>query len=375
MVDFVNLPLITLEKIFLYLSYDEIARCRLVCKRVDAICRNLLTKGFLAVENYHSQCLKTVKAQLPRRESERRNHALSRHCDILTAIETRLSMLAMTFMKYIEIGLCCFIPGKVIDEIYRVLWFVQKSKNLPRAHDILQELRDISSMAIEHFDENIVPGLKQSLGLNSLRNTTTGSSNYSFAGGHTDFMVSTASHRILASRKLHVLQQRMLMSFKKNQAVVVNLKNSVTYLKSKIKKQNVQIIRQITKIREQEAKLSDHTAQLADLRKHIEEYDRKFAALSAELAQARGISVAADLTLPVVDDHPALPVSLKLDNSESESIGKNLVEPCMPASLELGESVDSEVMEDEDSKSSRNFASKRKALDDMPGPSGKHLKL
>lgn len=30
-----------------------------------------------------------------------------------------------------------------------------------RAHEILQELRDISSMAIEHFDEKIVPDIKR----------------------------------------------------------------------------------------------------------------------------------------------------------------------------------------------------------------------
>jgi hypothetical protein len=65
------------------------------------------------VEKHHGHCLKAVKSQLPRRESERRSHPLARHCDILTAIETRLSILAMTFTKYIDAGLSCFIPGKV----------------------------------------------------------------------------------------------------------------------------------------------------------------------------------------------------------------------------------------------------------------------
>ncbi|KAK8732500.1 hypothetical protein OTU49_006791 [Cherax quadricarinatus] len=101
-----------------------------------------------------------VKSQLPRRESERRNHTLFRHCDILTAIETRLSLLNMTFIKYVDCHMCCFIPGKVIDEIYRVLRFVQSNKTLPRAHEILTELRDISSMAMEHFEEKIIRTLK-----------------------------------------------------------------------------------------------------------------------------------------------------------------------------------------------------------------------
>lgn len=68
------------------------------------------------MERYHTQCLREVKSQLPRRESERRNHSLARHCDVLTAIETRISMLSMTFMKYINQNLCCFIPGKVSNQ-------------------------------------------------------------------------------------------------------------------------------------------------------------------------------------------------------------------------------------------------------------------
>ena len=104
-----------------------------------------------------------VKAKLPRRESERRNHKLSRHCDILTAIETRISLLSMTFLKYVDLNLCCFIPGKVIDEIISVLRTIKQDENPPRAYEILQELRDISSMAMEYFDDKIVPTLKVQL--------------------------------------------------------------------------------------------------------------------------------------------------------------------------------------------------------------------
>lgn len=84
-----------------------------VCKQFDRICKKLLNRGFNLMEKYHAQCLRAVKSQLPRRESERRSHPLARHCDILTAIETRISMLSMTFIKYVDLNLCCFIPGKV----------------------------------------------------------------------------------------------------------------------------------------------------------------------------------------------------------------------------------------------------------------------
>lgn len=60
-----------------------------------------------------------------RRESERRNHSLARHADILAAVETRLSLLNMTFMKYVDSNLCCFIPGKVgLKKKKKMLFFI-----------------------------------------------------------------------------------------------------------------------------------------------------------------------------------------------------------------------------------------------------------
>ena len=66
----------------------------------------------------------------------------------------------MTFLKYVDLNLCCFIPGKVIDEIITVLRAIKDDENPPRAYEILQELRDISSMAMEYFDDKIVPTFK-----------------------------------------------------------------------------------------------------------------------------------------------------------------------------------------------------------------------
>lgn len=70
----------------------------------------------------------------------------------------------MTYTKYIDLGLCCFIPGKIIDEVLNVLTVVQTSNKQLRAHEVLQELRDISSMAIDHFDEKVAPNLKKTFG-------------------------------------------------------------------------------------------------------------------------------------------------------------------------------------------------------------------
>lgn len=156
-----TIPNEMLQNILSYLSYDEIARLRLVGTKFDAIGKSMLNQGFLDVENFHAKCFQEVKKQLPRRESERRKHALARHSEVLTAVETRLSLLGMTYIKYINSGYCCFIPGKVIDEIYKILHNVQSKRVLDRSHDLLQEFRDISTMAMEHFDEKICPLFKE----------------------------------------------------------------------------------------------------------------------------------------------------------------------------------------------------------------------
>lgn len=80
-------------------------------------------------------------------------------------------MLSMTYSKYIDMNLCCFIPGRVLDEIFRILVLVSKTRKTLRPHEVLQELRDISSMAIEHFDEKIAIILKPYVDASSNRSS------------------------------------------------------------------------------------------------------------------------------------------------------------------------------------------------------------
>ena len=132
----------------------------------DQVCRRHLNLGFQRVEKIQSQYLKDLKSKLPRRESARRNHKYAKHCDILTAIDTRYSistcrrrnlnfpkienslefcvffsrmnLLSMTFGKYIDANLCCFIPGKIIDEIYNVLAILKTKCDPPSTYEVLQ---------------------------------------------------------------------------------------------------------------------------------------------------------------------------------------------------------------------------------------------
>ncbi|XP_058808310.1 F-box only protein 28-like [Phymastichus coffea] len=280
----INLPEIVLEMILSNLSYDEIAKNRIVCKTFDDICRKLLNRGFNLMEKYHAQCLKSVKSKLPRRESERRCHPLARHCDILTAIETRISMLSMTFTKYVDLNLCCFIPGKVIDEIFRVLRLVKDSKTPPRTPEILQELRDISSMAMEHFDEKILPDFKHSLSNSVVANVGTYENLVLSHHGNSSKVITPLP---FSPDKLSQTFKKIYNRTKKNKMTVLCVKGQIGKMKLRLNRQSFQMRVQNLKLQEHAKKIQDQEIQMAEMRKHLEEWEQKLGDMTAELSRAR----------------------------------------------------------------------------------------
>lgn len=152
-----DLPDCVLLTVVQFVSFDEVAKVRAVCKRFDRICVAALNMGFRGAERRLAKCMKRIKCQLPRRQSERTKHPLSRHCDILSHVETNIHKLKMTYMNFVDIDMRRFLPGKVLDEIYKVLRAVQRNEI---SNQMSLELRDISSMATEHFNEHVLPRLK-----------------------------------------------------------------------------------------------------------------------------------------------------------------------------------------------------------------------
>uniref|UniRef100_A0A3Q2CGW5 F-box protein 28 n=1 Tax=Cyprinodon variegatus TaxID=28743 RepID=A0A3Q2CGW5_CYPVA len=272
-----GLPIVAIETILNFLSYDEISMLRSVCKRMDMICQRVLNQGFLKVERYHSLCQRQVKAQLPRRESERRNHSLARHADILAAVETRLSLLNMTFMKYVDSNLCCFIPGKVIDEIYRVLRYVNSTRAPQRAHEVLQELRDISSMAMEYFDEKIVPILKKKLPGTDLSGRLIGSA--PVAGPSTSLTTMSLLAKNTPSRsEMTKVQQQV----KVNGASMTVLRREMQEIRVKQLEQQKQLQDQEQKLLEQSQVIGEQNARLAELEHKLRELMDSSAAAMGE---------------------------------------------------------------------------------------------
>lgn len=69
----------------------------------------------------------------------------------------------MTIMRYVDEGYCAFFPGKVLDELRRVYVSIKSTPgSISRSTEILRELRDVSSMAMEYFDETILPHIYES---------------------------------------------------------------------------------------------------------------------------------------------------------------------------------------------------------------------
>lgn len=263
-----DLPEMILETILVYTSYEKIAQLRRVDWKFNTTCKFLLNKGFRSAEKYHLKCLKEVKSMLPRRESERRTHKLSRHCDILTAIETRISLLSMTFVKYVDLDLCCFIPGKVIDEIFSVLRTIQSDENPPRAYEILQELRDISSMAMEHFDENIVPSMKVQLPVSPFK-CGAGSSSYispipGIVSGGSGFSLSVKYIQESLDNCSGSIPSTPLSSFMTNQPRSEPTNRAVG---SRL------LLRDVARVSKSNKKLSKRTNRLfAELKRHADTY-------------------------------------------------------------------------------------------------------
>jgi len=157
----VELPAEILVKIMNYMSFNEISQVRLVSRRLNEICASMLNSTFQRLQSHMLSRFQAIKAQMPRRESARRNHPLARECDIVETIHMRLTLLQMTFGKHIERKHVCFFAGEILDEVQRILYYIKENACLGRAYKVTDELFDLSTMAMEYFKEHIEPTLPE----------------------------------------------------------------------------------------------------------------------------------------------------------------------------------------------------------------------
>lgn len=98
---------------------------------MNTLCSYLLNRGFQQLGIDIDREKLRIKRELPRRESMRRlvhnvwiqnqnhdffffrSHRLSRLNDAYAGLDTRFSIMTMTYRKFIDMKASCFIPGKV----------------------------------------------------------------------------------------------------------------------------------------------------------------------------------------------------------------------------------------------------------------------
>ncbi|KAK9881579.1 hypothetical protein WA026_016453 [Henosepilachna vigintioctopunctata] len=267
MSDILSIPELAFEKILSYLSYDEIASNRLVSRRFNSVCSGMLTKGFIQLEKKHAHIYKFVKSLLPKRPSERRSNVLvSRYCEILQGMETRIRMLNVTYMRYIDQQLICFVPGKVLDEINRLLRLIEMRFDPPTNNNLLlEELRDLSSMAMEHFDEHILPHLeKREEALQYENNLPSTSKPSEEERMHKELRKLYKRNRVFKSQLGYIISKTRQLCDKWNrQNMRVKKQSSI------IKEQNAKLLVQATRI-------ENHEMTISEMKKKIEELQSSF---------------------------------------------------------------------------------------------------
>lgn len=166
---------------------------------------------------------------------------------------------------------------------------IRDSKTPPRAHEILQELRDISSMAMEHFDEKILPDLKHSICTSVVSNV----GSYELPSGslmishHTTSPNNAILPHNFNSEKLNQTVKKIYSRTKKNKLSVLSMKGQISKMKLRMKRQAFQMRLQGVTLQKQAKKIHEQDTQLAEMKKHLEEWEQKMVDFTAELSRAR----------------------------------------------------------------------------------------
>jgi len=145
-------------------------------------------------------------------------------------------------------------------------------------------------MAMEHFDEKILPDLKHNI-CTSMIGTV---NSYDIPGG---VMISPSRNNSAlphcnnyssnCSEKLNQTFKKINDRIKKNKIFFSSVKNQMSRIKLRMQRQDHQIRMQNLKLQKQVKKIHDQDMQLAEMRKHLEEWEQKMVDLTTELSRAR----------------------------------------------------------------------------------------
>jgi len=286
----VELPAEIIVKILQYMSYKEISAVRRVCRRLNELCAARLNTTFQRLQSQMLVRFQTIKSQMPRRESARRNHPLARECDIIETLHMRLTLLQMTFGKHIERKHICFFPGEILDEVFRILNYIASTHPLGRAYKVTDELFDLSTMAMEYFKENIEPSLPEItyFGSDFLEFTppfATPSKRLPSGIGFDSPMSSRASAVGSSCSEPPLPYNTLEAEYEESNGLVARdgapqsnmvLRKRIRRIRAGMKKYNTQLDEVKRELKTCKSKMDTQSKQVAEYANRMDDYDKKF---------------------------------------------------------------------------------------------------
>lgn len=226
-------------------------------------------------------------------------------------------MLSMTYNKYIDLDLCCFIPGRIIDEVLSILRLVGSTSKPLRAHEVLQELRDISSMATDHFDDEIAPILKQKFIAEQASSSHSSSATLS-SESSLSFMQRSLSEKLVGisaaaaaggdtSKNDHNTSTCTPTSCSQAETNRLNIQKLENSYKQALKKARAMVqiqTKQMLQLKSYSVEISTLKGQVTDLKKRLEEYEMKNREMAATISQMKSPTGTTTTTAPTSNIKP-----------------------------------------------------------------------
>ncbi|CAF3373524.1 unnamed protein product [Rotaria sp. Silwood1] len=190
------------------------------------------------------------------------SHPLSTKFDIISSLDSRIQWLKLTFGSAIQNSYCCFYPGRLLDEIYSVLDRLKTQQSFSNPCTLLQETRDMSSMAIEHFREQIKPKL-QSIRITSLTTIRNNVSTFSTTINNSLSHHHKRSTNGILRRQIDILNNRI---YKQN-FVIKSQKYQMKYYKHLLHMRTKSLIDHHRRLKYLEKKSKESEQILLEIRK------------------------------------------------------------------------------------------------------------
>ena len=117
------LPTDILFRIYSYLPYTEISQLRHLNYCLNEVCKYIHNDGFKKLQTDFALLRSKCEYNLNHTKNPYQKQ-LMRY--VYGNVHIKLSMLVDTYGLFIRYNMCCFIPGKALDDIYKLVFILQR---------------------------------------------------------------------------------------------------------------------------------------------------------------------------------------------------------------------------------------------------------